>query len=88
MQMTIGNISKNTYSSKQLWAIHDQVNQQAWQTYHLDQYEELENFDLIENQQASEPEKNNISTQNGKLKSEISDRYQQLTKVMKKLSKQ
>ena len=35
----------------------------------MDQYKELENFNLIENQKASEPEKTNISTQ--KRKAEI-----------------
>ena len=64
------------------------LTQQALQTYHLDQFEESENFNLIENHQPSEPTKIIITNQKGKLKLGISDRYQQSTKVMMKLSKQ
>ena len=64
------------------------LTQQALQTYHLDQFGESENFNLIESHQPSEPTKINIPNQKGKLKSGISDIYQQSTKVMMKLSEQ
>ena len=56
------------------------LTQQALQTYHLDQLEESENFDSIENHLPSESTKINIPTQKGKLKSGISDKFQELTK--------
>ena len=64
------------------------LTQQALQTYYLDQLEESENFDSIENHRPSESTKINIPTHKGKLKSGISDRFQQLTKVTMKLSEQ
>ena len=45
--------------------------QQAWQIYHLDQFKESENFDLIESHQPSEPEnRKNLQTK-PKRKAEI-----------------
>ena len=88
-QTSSGNFSRHTYTGKQLWVIHDQVNSnKPYKATNLDQLEESENFNSIENHRPAESTKSNIPTQKGKLKSGISDKFQQLTKVTMKLSEQ
>ena len=81
-QTTSGNFSRHTYTSKQLWAIHDQVNPTSLTNLPFGSIQRIRELQLNRNHQPSEPTKINIPNQKGKLKSGISDRYQQSAEVI------
>ena len=86
--ITINNISRHAYTSKQLWAIYDQVKPTNLANLPFGSIRRIRELRLNKKPTSIRNKKTNILNHKVKLKSGILHRYQQLTKVVMKLSKQ